>query len=230
MSHGAINIKHCTVPLMPWSPFPCKFDPSVYNATPGQPTDLCTKELTNNGFLGTMPNLDRACFPDGIKGGRKLLGAKIGLKFKVAMGRQYDRSYRMFISDAVVSSQYCVRLDQHVSMTTALYSCNLHLSSCQVAFGTTTEPTYYPPSSGGGEKKWATERDITHLQAIFKPGSAILFQLFSLLTNDYYVPIWASAELELLYGRSPEIPPESQIPNEVLPLWTQTLISGTGGG
>ena len=117
------SIKHCTVPLMPWSPFPCKFDPSVYNATPGQPTDLCTKELTNNGFLGTMPNLDRACFPDGSKGGRQLLGAKLGLKFKVAMGRQYDRSYSMFISDAVVSSQYCVRLDQHVSMTTALYSC-----------------------------------------------------------------------------------------------------------
>lgn len=230
MSHGAVSVRKCTVQLLPWSPFPCKFDPAMFNATPGQPTDLCTKELSTEDFLGTMPNIDQIC----LKMGRQLLGAKFSLKFKVAQGRQYDRSYSMHIKNAIVSptvfsyapvsTVLSPFFDSSISIQTFAHT------ESQVAVGTTTEPTYYPPSSGGGEKRWSTERDITHLQSIFLPGSPVHFRLGNLLTNDYYVPVWASAEIELLYGRSPEIPPELESPNEVLPLWTAASVQGTGGG
>lgn len=234
MSHGAVSVRKCTAQLLPWSPFPCKFDPSVFNATPGQPTDLCTKELSNEDFLGTMPNLDKTCFPANNKMGRQLLGAKLSLNFKVAQGRQYDRSYSMYINNAIVSPiilshVYVLKVPLPFFHSSILILTINHTNS-QVAVGTTTEPTYYPPSSGGGEKRWSTERDITHLNSIFSPGSPVHFMLGNLLTNDYYVPVWASAEIELLYGRSPEIPPESESPNEVLPLWTAVTVGGTGGG
>ena len=103
ISHGGARTQRCTVRLMRWSPFPCSFNASQLIGIPGVPSNLCTNELSNGQFLGAMPSLDRACFPSNDKNGRQILSVKLSLRFKVAQGRQFDRTYSMYIKNSVVS-------------------------------------------------------------------------------------------------------------------------------
>ena len=106
------------------------------------------------------------------------------------------------------------------------------LDSRQVAFGTTTEPTYWPVPLGG-DKHWGTDRDITHLKSLLQPGAAVLIFIDNNMDNTYYVPIWAQATLELLYGNAQL---SESYPNDILPLLTassagpRSAISGVGDG
>ena len=95
----------------------------------------------------------------------------------------------------------------------------------QIAFGTATEPSKW----GQGAKHWAVERDITHLQALLRPGATVLFIFDNQLSNIYNVPLWAEATLRLLYApysgnrdRSGDEPASEEealsSPSQVLPL------------
>ena len=104
----------CDVPLMRWSPFPCAFDAKQFNGTPGQPSDLCSAELVNGQFRAALPSPLCRPPPTGEeKRARRwqLSRVVLSLRFKVADGRQFDRTYTVFIDDAVVGAwAACARL------------------------------------------------------------------------------------------------------------------------
>lgn len=94
----------CDMPLMHWSPFPCAFDAKQFNGTPGQSSDLCSKALVNGQFRAVLPSPLCGPSPTGrmLAWRRQLSRVVLSLRFKVAGGRQFDRTYTMFIGDAVV--------------------------------------------------------------------------------------------------------------------------------
>ena len=88
---------------MPWSPFPCSYDPARYNGTSDQPSNLCSEELTALGLFRRQLTDD--CFKQlwSAEGDDVVPHVKLSLRFKIAEGHQYDRTYTVFINDAVVS-------------------------------------------------------------------------------------------------------------------------------
>jgi hypothetical protein len=65
----------------------------------------------------------------------------------------------------------------------------------QIAFGTTTEPSKWDQ----GDKRWSTQRDITHLQALLRTRNKVLFTLDNGISDIYNVPIWAKATLNITF-------------------------------
>ena len=100
---GASEGASCQIILMPWSPFPCFYDPARYNGTSDQPSDLCSEELTALGLF--RRKLTDDCFTQlqSAEGGDVVPRVRLSLRFKVAEGHQYDRTYTVYINDAVVS-------------------------------------------------------------------------------------------------------------------------------
>ncbi|GAX85290.1 hypothetical protein CEUSTIGMA_g12707.t1 [Chlamydomonas eustigma] len=165
---NTMQLPTCTIELMPWSPFPCTYDTSRYNGTPGQLADLCTEQLKAGGqFQSVIPRFPRSCYPNRFQGNKvsKLVikQASIMVQFKVADGHQFDRTYSTYINDSVI------------------------------AFGTTTEPSKWDQ----GDKHWSMQRDITHLQALLRTHNTVLFTLDNGISDIYNVPIWAKASLNL---------------------------------
>jgi hypothetical protein len=109
---GTHGLPTCSIELMPWSPFPCTYDTSRYNGTPGQHVDFCTDQLNAGGqFLTSFPPYPRSCYPSNYQRTiNKLLikQASITVHFKAAQGHQFDRTYSMYITDSVVRGTACV--------------------------------------------------------------------------------------------------------------------------
>ena len=155
----------CKVSLMPWSPFPCTYDTTKYNGTSGQRINYCDQShlFVTGRYHADLPHVTAACSPSfnrKLRGGARLHKVVLALNFKVAEGRQFDRTYNVFINDAVVGEDPMQFSFSAVSRS----SCMAHYihTKChpQIAFGTTTEPSRW----GQGHKHWSVDRDITHLQ------------------------------------------------------------------
>jgi hypothetical protein len=105
---------------MPWSAFPCAFDADKYTGVAGQPSDLCytngnmvdaelggaslatnlTTDGYNNLFYGVLPQ--QLCEGVGMPHVEALL---LTVDFRLASGRQFDRTYSFQIGHAVVSAR-----------------------------------------------------------------------------------------------------------------------------
>jgi hypothetical protein len=116
------GISSCSVTLMPWSAFPCAFDAAKYSGVPGQPSDLCytdnsaltgelgatnlatnlTTDGYNNLFYGVLPQ--QLC--DGVEVPH-VEALLLTVDFRLASGRQFDRTYSFQIGQAVVSNLQC---------------------------------------------------------------------------------------------------------------------------
>jgi hypothetical protein len=103
---------------MPWSAFPCAFDATKYSGVPDQPSDLCytdsntlsqelgaaslatnlTTDGYNNLFYGVLPQ--QLCDGVDVPQVEALL---LTIEFRLASGRQFDRTYSFQIGHAVVS-------------------------------------------------------------------------------------------------------------------------------
>lgn len=211
----------CSVTLMPWSSFPCKYDTEKSYGVPGQAkkdycydnpssadpalgnADLATKLKFKLGgmdghFIGKMPS--SLCPGVDNPAVVKLL---VKVDFRVASGNQYDRSYVLKIGDAVA-----VR-------------------------GTTAEPALFE-----ADKEYSVAADITHLLPYIEPGMPTKFSLGNFVDNVFNVPVWAAVTLEVYYNSAsskPRTAPPSAfgfsssaaVPDEVLPLKDASLI-GTG--
>jgi hypothetical protein len=113
------DISSCSVSLMPWSAFPCAFDAAKYSGVPDQPSDLCytdrntlsqepraaslatnlTTDGYNNLFYGVLPQ--QLC--DGVEVPH-IEALLLTIEFRLASGRQFDRTYSFQIGHAVVSN------------------------------------------------------------------------------------------------------------------------------
>ncbi len=103
---------------MPWSPFPCSFSAASFTGVPGQRSNFCyssgeagalTANLSTNGynnlFYGSLPDANEIC---GIRGDRaRLVKMLLTVEFRLAAGRQFDRTYSFQVGDVVVS--FCFR-------------------------------------------------------------------------------------------------------------------------
>ncbi|WIA17670.1 hypothetical protein OEZ85_014473 [Tetradesmus obliquus] len=118
----ALDISSCTVNLMPWSAFPCAFDADQYAGLPGQASDLCytnnsevdaalgpsalARNLTtdgyNNLFYGVLPQ--QLCHGIEVPQVESLL---LNVDFRLATGRQFDRTYSFQIGHAVAAFGTC---------------------------------------------------------------------------------------------------------------------------
>jgi len=111
-AHG---IGACNVTLMPWSPFPCSYNADAYTGVAGQRSNHCygggeggalTANLSTNGytnlFYGVLPaRTDRLC-GEGWTDKTRLVRMLLTIDFRLAAGRQFDRTYSFQIGNAVV--------------------------------------------------------------------------------------------------------------------------------
>jgi hypothetical protein len=115
------GVRSCNVTLMNWSPFPCRFDANASTGLPGQKSNFCytsgegTKwaaKLATDGysnvFEGYMP-VDAAAPCEGWAGSSRVERMLLHVDFRLAPGRQFDRTYSFQIGDAVVSSVDAVK-------------------------------------------------------------------------------------------------------------------------
>jgi hypothetical protein len=133
------NIASCSVTLMPWSPFPCTYNTAAFSGVEGQnKTNWCfdqhtipqepgfdyARDLVTDGYSnlyhGWMP--DTPCGHSSSSGsssgseagrapgyGKHFAKVLLTLTFRVAAGRQFDRTYWFQIGRAVVSIGTCHR-------------------------------------------------------------------------------------------------------------------------
>lgn len=136
----ALDISSCTVNLMPWSAFPCAFDADQYAGLPGQASDLCytnnsevdaalgpsalARNLTTDGYInlfyGVLPQ--QLCHGIEVPQVESLL---LNVDFRLATGRQFDRTYSFQIGHAVVSmndKQRLKKVAQHREIVSLPYS------------------------------------------------------------------------------------------------------------
>lgn len=228
------GVEACTTELMPWSAFPCSYDPTTSYGIPGQPVSYCynvtngtgprpapvpepgfdeslatslTTDGYNNIYIGRLP--ERALCGPVNRAGSSIIALHLVIEFRIASGRQFDRTYTMQLGDAVA------------------------------AFGTLSEPWRGPAAN----KTWTIKVDVTYLGAYLKPGMPTLFSLSNVLSNTYNVPLWARARLEVYskkgYSSPKPVAEEAKpsaaawlslsapgVPDEVLPL----LAPGTARG
>lgn len=126
LSPRGSDVANCSYELMPWSPFPCTYDANSSYGIPGQPTNLCyidpapeasqppeasqnpAKNLTTDGYsnvyFGVLP---KSLCSEGSKVAKILLQ----LDFRLAAGRQFDRTYSFQIGRAVVSKSKAMLCD-----------------------------------------------------------------------------------------------------------------------
>ncbi|KAI8474167.1 MAG: hypothetical protein J3K34DRAFT_456983 [Monoraphidium minutum] len=192
--HGA-GLDACNVTLVPWSPFPCRFDAARAEGVPSQPSDLCysgaAANLTTDGYYNyytarlpagayTAAALCPRGWAGGAAGGGKGGGGggarvrrlMLTVEFRLAAGRQFDRMYSLQIGAAVA------------------------------ALGTCGEPV--PARVGTADKTWSVTADVTHLQPYLEKSASDLpvrLRLDNVLSNVYNVPIWAAATLQVIYHR-----------------------------
>lgn len=230
------GVEACTTELMPWSAFPCSYDPTTSYGIPGQPVSYCynvtngtgprpapvpepgfdeslatslTTDGYNNIYIGRLP--ERALCGPVNRAGSSIIALHLVIEFRIASGRQFDRTYTMQLGDAVA------------------------------AFGTLSEPWRGPAAN----KTWTIKVDVTYLGAYLKPGMPTLFSLSNVLSNTYNVPLWARARLKVYskkgYSSPKPVAEEAKpsaaawlslsapgVPDEVLPLLPPGLGPGSG--
>jgi hypothetical protein len=123
---------------MPWSAFPCAFDASKYSGVPDQPSDLCytdsstlsqqlgatslatnlTTDGYNNLFYGVLPQ--QLC--DGVEV-PQVEALLLTIEFRLASGRQFDRTYSFQIGHVVVSHTHQFRIACTATVAAARLTC-----------------------------------------------------------------------------------------------------------
>lgn len=111
------TLSSCSIILMPWSPFPCTYD-SKYSGIPGQKTQYCytdsskagwemgPNELSTNLTTDGYTNLFFGVLPQQLCSGVQnpdVVQLLLTTEFRIATGRQFDRTYTFQIGHAVVS-------------------------------------------------------------------------------------------------------------------------------
>lgn len=218
----------CNVTLMPWSPFPCRYDATKVYGVPGQKKiDYCYENpsaadpsLGSAGlaqklkfklggadgyFLGLLPSSLCPGLTAGQTAGQTVDVVKllVNIDFRVASGIQYDRGYMFKIGEAMAVK------------------------------GTTAEPAVFE-----ADKAYSVTADVTHLLSYMKPGMQTKFSLGNFVSNQYNVPVWAAITMQVYYntgGSKPSGSASSElgysssaaVPTEVLPLPDASL-SGSG--
>jgi hypothetical protein len=126
----AADISSCSVSLMPWSAFPCAFDADKYTGLPGQASSLCYNDsskaavelgpaifatnLTTDGYINLFYGVLPQQLCDGIEVPH-VEALLITIDFRLASGRQFDRTYSFQIGHAVVrmSVMLCLMIGWH---------------------------------------------------------------------------------------------------------------------
>jgi hypothetical protein len=112
------GVRSCNVTLMNWSPFPCRFDTNASTGVAGQQSNFCyssgegtqwAARLTTDGYTNTFSGyvpVD-ASEPCGAAGaGSRVERLLLHVDFRLAPGRQYDRTYFFQIGDVVVGGAF----------------------------------------------------------------------------------------------------------------------------
>lgn len=81
----------CETTLMPWTPFPCLYGSS-------ESLNKCTTDIQAPGYNQLFVSSFDPC-----SGTARVTKAVLSLHFKVAMGKQFDRMFTMFINNTMVA-------------------------------------------------------------------------------------------------------------------------------
>ncbi|KAF8056397.1 Peptide-N4-(N-acetyl-beta-glucosaminyl)asparagine amidase A [Scenedesmus sp. PABB004] len=196
----------CSDVLMPWAPFPCTFDANRSTGVPGQPTDLCGAGFSTDGYT----NLFRGFMPDRLcSGGAAVDKLLLTVDFRVANGRQFDRTYSYQFGSAVAAFGTCsepsrlIRADKRWSVTVDVS----HLASyirpgqpTRFALANVLDNTYNVPI-------WATAR----LEAVFTAKGAPPWGTAAAARR-----VHAAASAGARGAASPQLP--AGAPDQVIPL------------